>query len=99
LICFIFIGNTYVIPFILACLMIIAELTVGARILLEKGPSRHHTSEDQKFPAKIEKIVFFQMTEEARREAEMGHGGSEPPLGTGPPQAAPRHGVGTLTHF
>jgi hypothetical protein len=29
--------------------MIIGELVAGVRILLEKGPSRHHISEDQKF--------------------------------------------------
>jgi hypothetical protein len=52
--------------------MIIAELTVGARILLEKGPSRHHISENQQFPAKIHKILFFQMMEKARREGRDG---------------------------
>jgi hypothetical protein len=31
------------------CLMIIGELAAGVRILLEKGPSRHHISEDQQF--------------------------------------------------
>jgi hypothetical protein len=29
--------------------MIIGELTAGVRILLEKGPSMHHISEDQQF--------------------------------------------------
>jgi hypothetical protein len=29
--------------------MIIGELAAGVRILLEKGPSRHHISEDKKF--------------------------------------------------
>jgi hypothetical protein len=29
--------------------MIIGGLAAGIRILLEKGPSRHHISEDQKF--------------------------------------------------
>jgi hypothetical protein len=29
--------------------MIIGELAAGIRILLEKGPSRHHISEDQQF--------------------------------------------------
>jgi hypothetical protein len=29
--------------------MIIGELAARVRILLEKGPSRHHISEDQKF--------------------------------------------------
>jgi hypothetical protein len=29
--------------------MIIGELAAGVRILLEKGPSRHHISEEQQF--------------------------------------------------
>jgi hypothetical protein len=29
--------------------MITGEFTAGVRILLEKGPSRHHISEDQEF--------------------------------------------------
>jgi hypothetical protein len=29
--------------------MIIGELAAGVRILLEKGPPRHHISEDQQF--------------------------------------------------
>jgi hypothetical protein len=29
--------------------MIIGDLAAGVRILLKKGPSRHHISEDQKF--------------------------------------------------
>jgi hypothetical protein len=29
--------------------MIIGELATGVRILLEKGPSRHHISEDKIF--------------------------------------------------
>jgi hypothetical protein len=36
-------------PLFFACLMIIGELAAGVRILLEKGPSRHHISEDQQF--------------------------------------------------
>jgi hypothetical protein len=47
--------------------MIIEELTAGARILLEKGPSMHHISEEQQSPKNIQKILFYQMTEEARR--------------------------------
>jgi hypothetical protein len=38
--------------------MIIGELTAGVRILLEKGPSRHHISEDQQF-RKISKNSYF----------------------------------------
>jgi hypothetical protein len=36
-------------PLFFACLMINGELAAGVRILLEKGPSRHHISEDQQF--------------------------------------------------
>jgi hypothetical protein len=47
--------------------MILGELTAGAKILLEKGPSRHHISKEQQFTENIQKILFCQMTKEARR--------------------------------
>jgi hypothetical protein len=47
--------------------MIIGELTVGVRILLEKGLSRYHISKEQQFPENTQKLIFCQMTEEARR--------------------------------
>jgi hypothetical protein len=47
--------------------MIIGELTVGFRILLEKVLSRYHISEDQQFPKNTQKFLLCQMTEEARR--------------------------------
>jgi hypothetical protein len=47
--------------------MIIGGFAAGVRILLEKGPSRHHISEDQKIPEKYHEIIFCQKTEEARR--------------------------------
>jgi hypothetical protein len=37
--------------------MIIGELATGVRILLEKGPSRHHISEDQKFWRNTQKFI------------------------------------------
>jgi hypothetical protein len=46
LIYFIFKDDTYVVSSVFACLMIIGKLAAGVRILLEKGPSRHHISED-----------------------------------------------------
>lgn len=52
--------------------MIIGELTVGVGILLEKGPSRYHISEDQQFPENTQKFLFCQMPEEAKREPEVG---------------------------
>jgi hypothetical protein len=47
--------------------MIIGGFAAGVRILLEKGPSRHHISEDQEIPEKYQKIIFCQKNEEARR--------------------------------
>jgi hypothetical protein len=47
--------------------MIIGELTAGARNLLEEGPSRHHISAEQQFPKNIQKKIFYNITEEARR--------------------------------
>ena len=47
--------------------MVIGELTAGVRILLEKGPSRYNISEEQQFPENIQKFLFFQMPEGARR--------------------------------
>jgi hypothetical protein len=47
--------------------MIIGELTTGVRILLEKGLSRYHISEDQQFPKNIQKFLFCQMMEVAKR--------------------------------
>jgi hypothetical protein len=47
--------------------MIIGELATAVRILLEKGPSRHHISEDQQFQENIQKFIFHQMMKVARR--------------------------------
>jgi hypothetical protein len=47
--------------------MIIGELATGVRILLEKGPSGHHISEDQQFQGNIQKFIYFQKTKVARR--------------------------------
>jgi hypothetical protein len=45
--------DTYVVSSIFACLMIIGGLATGVRILLEKGLSRRHISEDQQFQENI----------------------------------------------
>jgi hypothetical protein len=37
--------------------MIIGGLAAGVRILLEKGPARHHISEDQQFQRNIQKFI------------------------------------------
>jgi hypothetical protein len=47
--------------------MIIGELAAGVRILLEKGPSRNHISEDQQFQRNIQKFIYYQKTKVARR--------------------------------
>jgi hypothetical protein len=47
--------------------MIIGGFAAGVRILQEKGPSRHHVSEDRKILEKYHKIILCQKTEEARR--------------------------------
>jgi hypothetical protein len=67
LIYFIFRDDTYVVSSIFTCLMIIGGFAAGVRILLEKGPSRHHVSEDQEILEKYQKIIFCQKTEETRR--------------------------------
>ena len=61
--------DTYVISSIFACLMIIGELIIAVRILLEKGPSRYNIPEAQEFPENIQKFLFCQKMEEARRRA------------------------------
>jgi hypothetical protein len=43
---------------IFTCLMIIGGFVAGVRILLEKGLSRHHISEDREIPEKYQKIIF-----------------------------------------
>jgi hypothetical protein len=37
--------------------MIIGGLAAGVRILLEKGPSRHHISKDQQFQRNIQEFI------------------------------------------
>jgi hypothetical protein len=38
--------------------MIIGGFATGVRILLEKGPSRHHVLEHQEIPEKYQKIIL-----------------------------------------
>jgi hypothetical protein len=52
--------------------MIIGGFATGVRILLEKGLSRHHISEDQEILEKYQKIIFYLKTEEARRRSREG---------------------------
>jgi hypothetical protein len=67
LIYFIYRGDTYVVSSTFTCLTIIGELAAGVRILLEKGLSRHHISEDQQFQENTQKFIFYQKTKVARR--------------------------------
>jgi hypothetical protein len=88
LIYFTFIDDTYVVSSVFTCLMIIGGFAAGVRILLEKGPSRHHISEDQEIPEKYQEIIFCQKTEVARRRRREGPQGSLTIRGRGP---APGH--------
>jgi hypothetical protein len=88
LIYFTFRDETYVVSSVFTCLMIIGGFAARVRILLEKGPSRHHISEDQEIPEKYQKIIFSQKTEEARRRRREGPQGSLTTRGRGP---APGH--------
>jgi hypothetical protein len=67
LIYFIFRDDTYVVSSVFTCLMIIGELAAGVSILLEKGPSRHHISEDQQFQRNIQKFIYYHKMKVARR--------------------------------
>jgi hypothetical protein len=69
LIYFIFRDDTYVVSSVFTCLMIIGELAAVVRILLEKGPSRHHISEDQQFQRNIHKFIYYQNKKVARRRS------------------------------
>jgi hypothetical protein len=99
LIYFIFRDDTYVISLIIACLMIVGELTVGVRILLEKGLSRHHIFGDQQFQENTQKFLFCQETEVARRRGRGEPPGAHTTPWHGPALAAPPGGVAALAHF
>jgi hypothetical protein len=79
--------------------MIIGGFAAGVRILLEKGPSRHHISEDQEILEKYQEIIFYQKTEEARRRRREEQQGGLTTRGAGPPLATPAYGEATLAHF
>jgi hypothetical protein len=50
-------------------LMIIGGVAAEVRILLEKGPSRHHILKIRKILEKYQEIIFSQKTQEARRRS------------------------------
>jgi hypothetical protein len=84
LIYFIFRDDTYVVFSIFTCLMIIGGFAARVRILLERGPSRHHILEDQEIPEKYQEIIFCQKIEETRRRRREGPQGSLTTRGRGP---------------
>jgi hypothetical protein len=87
-------------PLFFTCLMIIGGFAAGVRILLEKGPSRHHISKDHEILEKYQKIIFCQKTEEARRRRrEEPQGRHTHTGGAGPPLAALACCVAALAHF
>jgi hypothetical protein len=92
LIYFIFRDDTYVVSSIFTRLMIIGEFTVGVRILLEKGPSRHHISEDQQFQENTQKFIFCRKMEVVRRRRQ-----GEPPGAHTTPWRGP--GLGRATRW
>jgi hypothetical protein len=84
LIYFIFRDDTYIVSSVFTCLMIIGGFAAGVRILLEKGPSRHHISKIRKIPEKYQKNLFCQKTEEDRRRRQEGPQDSLTTRGQGP---------------
>jgi hypothetical protein len=84
LIYFTFRDDTYVVSSVFTYLMIIAGIAAGVRILPEKGPLRHHISEDREIPEKCQEIIFYQKTEEARRRRREEHQGGLTTRGRGP---------------
>jgi hypothetical protein len=64
--------------------MIFEGFAARVRILLEKGPSGHHVSEDQEIPEKYQKILYHQKTEEARRRRREEQQGGLTHRGRGP---------------
>jgi hypothetical protein len=84
LIYFTFRDDTYVVSSVFTYLMIVGGIVAGVRILLEKGPLRHHISEDQEIPKKYQEIIFYQKTEEARRRRREEQQGGLTTRGHGP---------------
>jgi hypothetical protein len=74
LIYFIFRDDTYVVSSVFICSMIVGGFAAGVRILLEKGLSRHHISEDQEIPKKYQKIYFTRRLKKPEGGVERSHG-------------------------
>jgi hypothetical protein len=99
LIYFIFRDDTYVISSVFTCLMIIEGFAAGVRILLEKGPSRHHISKIGKIPENTRKLYFTRRLKKPEGEGERGHWAASPPGGAAQPLATPPCGESPLAHF
>jgi hypothetical protein len=99
LIYFIFRDDTYVISSVFTCLMIIGGFAARVRILLEKGLSRHHISEDQEIPEKYQKIIFTKRLKKSEGGVEKSHGAGTHTGGMARPLAAPAYCVATQAHF
>jgi hypothetical protein len=99
LIYFTFRDDTHVVSSVFTCLMIIGRFAAGVRILLEKGPSRHHISEDQEILENTRKLYFTRRLKKPEGEGERSNRASSPPGGAGPPLVAPAYGEATLAHF
>jgi hypothetical protein len=80
--------------------MIFEGLAAGVRILLEKGPSRHHVSADQEIPEKYQKnnrkLYFAKRLKKPKGGNERSNKVGSPTGGAGPPLAAPTYGEATL---
>jgi hypothetical protein len=66
--------------------MIFGGLAARVRILLEKGPSRHHVSEDQE---NSRKLYFTRRLKKPEGGNERSSRVGSPPGGVGPPLAMP----------
>jgi hypothetical protein len=103
LIYFTFRDDTYVVYSIFTCLMIIGGFAAGVRILLEKGPSRHHILEDQEIPEKFQKntrkLYFAGRLRKPEGGGERSYRAGTHTGGAGPPLAAPACCVAALAHF
>jgi hypothetical protein len=99
LIYFTFRDDTYVIPFVFTCMLIIGGFAAGVRILLEKGPSRHHILKISKILKKYQKIIFIRRLKKLEGGSDRGHRAASPLGGAAQPLAAPTCGESPLAHF
>jgi hypothetical protein len=99
LIYFTFRDDTYVVSSVFTCLMIIGGFATRVRILLKKGLSRHHVSEDQEIPKNTRKLYFATRLKKPEGGSERSHRVGSPTGGTGPPLAVPPCGEATLAHY